>query len=536
MTASIGELIDRAAGWYGGAVAVADGDRRQSFKQVGERSSRLANALLHLGSEPHGRVAILMPNRLEFVETDFAIAKAGKIRVPVNPRLADGEREYVLANSGVETLVYDSKFAPFVEVARQHLPDLKHAVVVGGNAAGSIGYESLVERGAAQLPSIPRQPDNPNFILYTSGTTGLPKGATATNRSRLAATFNMLTDELAIGPGDAMAHIGAMAHGSGSKVLAFFLRGARNIPVAKFDPEQFLDLVERDRVTNTFVVPTMIAMLVEAAARSRADISSLKSVSYGGAPIAPSRLREAMEALGNIFVQVYGSCEAPHPVLVLNKKDHLVPAGKESRLGSVGREVTSTEVRVARADGQPSQLGETGEMWIRGDNVMRGYWTDPTATEEVFKDGWYKTGDVCFRDEEGFYYIVDRARDMVITGGLNVYPAEVEAAIHSHPAVAEVAVFGIPDERWGESVKAAIVLKPGALTTADAIIEHCRASLASYKKPKSVGLRRVTSERLDRKDPEARSASPLLERAFTACALSATRKMRWASLRAGGQG
>jgi acyl-CoA synthetase (AMP-forming)/AMP-acid ligase II len=486
VTATVGELIDRAAGWFGDAVAVVDGDRRQSFSEVGERSNRLANAFVHLSPATGARVAILMPNRLEFVETDFAIAKAGKVRVPINPRLADREREYLLANSGAETLVYDVQFAPFVEAVRNRLPDLRSAVAVGGDDGGAFGYESMVQRGSPKPPGVSHAPEDPNFILYTSGTTGQPKGATATNRSRLAATFNMLTDEIDAGPGDAMAHIGAMAHGSGSKVLAFFLRGARNITIAKFEPDRFLELVEGERVTNTFVVPTMVAMLVEAAANSRADITSLRGVSYGGAPIAPARLQEAMEALGNIFVQVYGSCEAPHPVLVLSKKNHLVPPGKEARLGSLGREVTSTEVRVAGPDGSPNPVGERGEMWIRGDNVMRGYWNNGAATEEVFEDGWYKTGDVCYRDEDGFIYIVDRARDMIITGGLNVYPAEVEAALHRHPAVAEVAVFGIPDDHWGETVKAVVVLKPGASATAEAIIEHCRKELAGYKKPHSV--------------------------------------------------
>ena len=478
--------MDRAASWFGDAVAVIDGERRLSFQQVAERSSRLANGLLALSPVAGGRVAILMPNRLEFVETDFAIAKAGKVRVPINPRLADAEREYLLLNSGAESVIVDAAFAAFVTEARSRLPDLCNVIVVGGPIEEALDYEAFVARGAPSAPAVTYHPDAPNFILYTSGTTGRPTGATATNRSRLAATFNMLEAELDAEPGDAMVHVGSMAHGSGSKLLAHFVRGARNIPVAKFDPEEFLALVQRHRATGTFVVPTMISKLVDAAEHARHDWSSLKTVSYGGAPIAPEQLRRALERFGNVFVQVYGSCEAPHPVMVLRKSDHQVRPGKEARLGSVGREVACTEVRTVGSDGEDTPTGDPGEMWVRGDNVMRGYWNNEAATAEVFRDGWYRTGDVAVRDEDGFCYIVDRIRDMIISGGLNIYPAEVEAALYRHPAVAETAVIGVPDDRWGESVKAFVVLRPGTSATEAEIIEHARANIAGYKKPTSV--------------------------------------------------
>lgn len=483
---SIAQLIDRAATWYGDAVAVLDGDRRLSFREVGERSSRLANALLALGGEAGSRVALLMPNRLESVEADFGIAKAGKVRVPLNPRLVEGEREYILSDSGAETLIFESGFEPFVQSVRERLPELRNMVVVGGRAEGARPYEELLAGASSTRPALPHPPEAANFILYTSGTTGRPKGATATNRSRLAATLNMLVEELEVVPGDAMVHVGSMAHGSGSKVLAHFIRGARNLPVAKFEPDRFLDLVARERATSTFMVPTMISMLVEAAGSRKLDTRSLKTVSYGGAPISAEKLQEALARFGPVFVQVYGSCEAPHPVMVLRKEDHLVPPGREGRLASVGREVATVEVRVAGKDGEEMPIGERGEMWIRGDNLMRGYWNNESATAEVVRDGWYRTGDVVTRDEEGFHYIVDRVRDLIISGGLNIYPAEVEAALYKHPAVAETAVVGVPDEQWGESVKAFVVLKPGASVLEEEMIEHARAYLAGYKKPKSV--------------------------------------------------
>jgi acyl-CoA synthetase (AMP-forming)/AMP-acid ligase II len=485
---SIPDLIDRAATWYGDAVAVVDGGRTLSFRQVGERSSRLANALRSLSSQPFARVALLMANRLEYVEADFAIAKAGMVRVPINPRLLPEEREYILADSGAEILIFDAEFAPFVEAARDHLPALRSVIAVGGDAPGAARYDSLLADGSAERPGTPDSPGAPAFLLYTSGTTGRPKGATATSRSRLAATVNMWAEEIDAEPGDGMVHIGSMSHGSGSKVLAYFARGARNITMPRFDPELFLDLVQRERATATFMVPTMIAMLLDAARGHRYDLSSLKTISYGGAPIAPTLLGEALDHFGGVFVQVYGSCEAPHPVMVLRKSAHVVPPGKENRLASVGREVATVDIRVVGRDGRDVPAGEQGEMWVRGDNVMKGYWGNEAATAAVLTDEWYHTGDVCVRDDDGFYYIVDRARDMIISGGLNVYPAEVEGALYRHPAVAECAVVGVPDDRWGESVLAFVVLRPGHTATEEEIIAVARRHLAGYKKPRGVNF------------------------------------------------
>ena len=481
---SIPYVIARAAQTFGDAVAVTDGVSGLTFRAVDERSNRLANALLALSPERSGRVAILTPNRLESIELDFAIAKAGKVRVPVNTRLSLEERVHILQNSGAETLLFDAGEADIVAAARNHVP-ARHFVAIGdGTGPGVHHYDQLLGAGSAAAPGVEIGPDDPSFILYTSGTTGRPKGATATQASRWAATIRMLTDEIEAAPGDAMVHVGSMAHGSGSKVLAYFLRGARNIAMARFDPGEFLALVERERATASFLVPTMISMLVEARPASRADLSSLKTLSYGGAPIAPALLREALATFGDVFVQVYGSCEAPHPVLVMSRRDHR--DATDARLASVGREVTGCRVIVADEHGAPAPPGVHGEMWIQGDNVMRGYWANAEATAEVLVDGWYRSGDVATHDGDGYFTIVDRERDMIISGGLNVYPAEIEAALHRHPAVLECAVFGVPDPKWGEAVSAAVVVRAGAVVTADDLVEHCRVFLAGYKKPRYI--------------------------------------------------
>jgi acyl-CoA synthetase (AMP-forming)/AMP-acid ligase II len=485
---SVGTLVDRAAGWFGDAIAVTDSRRRSlSFRQVGERSSRLANALIALSPATGERVALLMPNRAEWMEADFAIAKAGKVRVPINVRLSDGERTYVLGQSGAETLIADAVFADFAYSMQAELPALTNVIVVGGIGSGGLQYESLLARGSESGPDLAHRPESYASIMYTSGTTGRPKGATVSNRGRLAATMNMLSEEIEARAGDTMIHVGSLAHGSGSKLLAYFIRGARNLIREKFDPEEFLRIVEEERGTATFVVPTMISMIVEAARSTKADVSSLKTITYGGAPIAPAKLQEALDCLGPNFVQVYGSCEAPHPVLVMTKQDHVVAAGKRGRLASVGREVAGAEVRIVGPAGGDVAVGDRGEMWIRGDGVMTCYWDNPTATTEVLQDGWYHTGDVAERDEDGYYYIVDRERDLIISGGLNIYPSELEAVLSEHTSVGEVAVIGVPDERWGESVKALVVLRPShPATTPAELIDFARQRLAGYKKPQSV--------------------------------------------------
>ena len=347
-----------------------------------------------------------------------------------------------------------------------------------------LAYEDMLLASASTAPGYRLEPDDPSLILYTSGTTGHPKGAVTTNRSRLMGTVNMLANEIDPRPGDAMVHVGSMAHGSGSKILAHFLRGSRNVPVAKWDPEQFLAITERLRATHSFMVPVMVDALAAAAATSRADWRSLRTISYGGAPAHASRLASAVEALGPRLVQVYGSCEAPHPVLVLSAAEHL--AGGPP-LASAGREVVGVWTQIADSSGRPCSGGEPGELLVRGANVMSGYWGRPDATAEVFASGWYRTGDVARRDEAGYLHIVDRARDLIISGGYTVYPAELEAVIARHPGVAEVAIVGVPDERWGEAVRAVVVGRPDVPeVTATELIEFCGRHLAGYKKPRAV--------------------------------------------------
>jgi long-chain acyl-CoA synthetase len=474
---TVAELVDRASRRFGPRVAVVDGSRRLTFAQVGERSNRLANALIGLSPAAGSRVGLLLGNRLEFVEADFAIAKAGKVKAPINPRLADEERRFILANCTAEVLITEAAEEERVRAIAADLPDLRHVVVLDH------GYEELLASASPRRPAVVLDPDSPSMILHTSGTTGRPKGATTSQRARVAANLNMLLDEYGVGPADGMVHMAPMSHGSGSKILAYFMRGARNVTMSHFDPGHFFRVVAEEGGTSTFVVPTMIRMLLDAAERHTSEMAAIKNMTYGGAPMPAALAEEAIERFGPILTQVYGSCEAPHPVTVLSREDHV---DERVSPGSAGQPVSGVEVRIVDAVGSDVETGSPGEIWVRGDNVMSGYWGDPEATEKVFTGGWYRTGDVGRSDERGYLAIVGRERDMLISGGLNVYPAEVEAVLHRHRDISEAAVLGVPDDLWGEAVTAVIVVRPGHATRAEDIVAHCAELLADYKKPRRI--------------------------------------------------
>lgn len=482
----LAELVSRALRRHRASVAVVDGERTRTFGEVDERSRRLAAALDAHGVQPGARVALLLGNRLEFIELDVAVLRAGLVKVAVNPWLSDDERRYLLEDCGAEVLITETRFAEQAVALVDEVDALRLLVLVDGEPSDRWSLlDDLVagaRAGGAEPVVLP--PDRPSLIIYTSGTTGRPKGATWTVGGRLAATRTMLTDELSIDERDGMLHVGPLSHGSGSKVLAFVLRGARNIPVPSFDPGLIADAVEGAGATCSFMVPTMISRLTAEPEALRARLAGLRHISYGGAPMPRTTLDEALERLGPVLCQVYGSSEAPHPVTVLSTREHGDPALRDT----IGRESTGVLVSVRDPDGEPVADGEPGELWVRGANVMSGYWGAPEATAATLVDGWYRTGDVGTRDERGYLRIVDRVKDLIITGGMNVYPAEVERVLREHGAVADVCVVGAPDPEFGEAVTAFVVPRAGTSPDEQELIDHARAGLAGYKKPRRVIL------------------------------------------------
>jgi acyl-CoA synthetase (AMP-forming)/AMP-acid ligase II len=491
---TIPELVERAVRAYGPRTAVVDGDRQLTFAEVGERSGRLANALHTLGPEPGARVAILMRNRLEYIECDFGIARAAMVKVPINPRLSDDERRYILADAGVSVLITETSELARVAGLMADLPSAPLVIDVDSASASAsadeattavLAYGALLAAAESVPAPLADDPERLSQLLYTSGTTGRPKGAMLADRCRVTATLMTLAEEFCPTPDDGMIHAGPLSHGSGSKVLTFFTRGARSITMAKFDPAAFFACVEAGG-TSTFIVPTMVQMLVDHCRHSPPP-PGLRNITYGGAGISRNVLESALEIFGPILTQVYGTSEMLHPVIALRHREEPDPAVSSSAAVPTGRPVSAMSFRlVADSPTDPADPVSHGELWMRGPQLMLGYWNNPAGTAETIVDGWYHTGDIAQLDEAGFLSIVDRAKDMIISGGLNVYPAEVERVLNQHPDVNDACVVGLTDDRWGEVVAAAVVRHDGSSLDGPALTEWSGERLAGYKKPRVV--------------------------------------------------
>jgi len=504
----LAELISRAGREFAEREALAGNAYSMTFADVEAESNRLSSALAHaLGVTKGERVAVLLANCPEFVVTDFALIKAGLIRVPVNPRYVAPEIEFILCHSGAAVLVTSFAFTGVVAQIRPRLPSLRHVIAVDAlpGVSDALVWNDVLREGRSEPFAVDTRDGAGYMIGYTSGTTGRPKGAFTTVAARWASVLITYANEMFVTPDDAMLHVASLAHGSGTKVLPVFAKGGKNVLSAKFSPGEFFRLVAEHKATMSWMVPTMVAMLADAPERERFDISSLHTVIYGGAPMPAPVLERALATFGPIFVQIYGLTEAPHPDLILGKHDHRSDpvTGKLVAAGATGRAATGVSVRLVGADGRDVGAGEVGELVVAGSHVMAGYWNDPDATAEILRDGWCHTGDLASVDEHGVYTIVDRKKEMIISGGYNVYPREVEDALYRHPAVAECAVIGVPDSLWGEAVFALIVAKPGCAIGEDELRVHCARELAGYKKPRTISivaeLPRTANGKIDKK-------------------------------------
>ena len=487
---NVGDLLTRTAQRYPDRPAWLQADLRISFKDAERRVNALANSLVEVGGNHGDRVGMLLPNCYQGLETILAPMKARMAVVPLNIRLHPREHEFILNDSGCFALVYDAGFKEQVDAMRPSLETVKHYICVGKGTDSDHSFEELVGTGDPLPPGESGAADDLAWVFYTSGTTGQPKGAMLSHRNLLAMMNNFLLDINPAVPDDVLLHAAPITHGSGMCLFHNIARGAASAFPAgsSFDPAGIFDAVEQYRVTTMFLAPTMVNILVASPDKSRHDLSSLHTIIYGGSPMYTEHLLEAIRSLGNIFVQVYGLGESPMTITTLPKEEHLVAndTERERRLTSAGREVTGVRVRVVDERDKELPSGESGQIVVRSDLVMKGYWNRPEANAEALRGGWFHTGDVGFLDSDGYLFITDRMKDMIISGGANVYPREVEEVISQHPAVAEVAVIGVPDDKWGEAVKALVVLKSGAQAEPGEIISYCKDNLASYKKPQSV--------------------------------------------------
>ena len=482
-------LIRRAAREFAGRTAViVPGERKVSFAELEERSKRLAAGLLSLGLKKGDRVAVLLPNSQEYLEAYLALARTGLVRVTLNFRLSPGEHAYMLGDSESRALIVFHEFFANLRASVKELKDLGWVILVEGKEEGTLEYEKLI----AQTSPPPTEPEigaEAVFRLhYTSGTTGRPKGAIQTHSSRVITTLNTLLDVVNFTSRDRVLHVAPLTHASGNLFLPSFIRGGANVPLGRFDPAQFCRVVEQESITAVFLAPTMVIRLLAYPDLDRHKMESLQTIIYGGAPMPVEPLREALRRLGRRFVQVYGLAEATWADAVLTQEDH--ESGREDRLGTIGRELRNVRIRLVDECGNEVPPGEMGELSLQGPHLMREYWKQPEATAAALRKDWFHTGDLAKMDKDGYITLLDRKGEMIVSGGFNVYPKEVEDTLYLHPGVLEAAVFGVPHPEWGEAVKAVVFPKEGWTLKEEDLIEHCKNYLASYKKPRSVDFSR----------------------------------------------
>jgi long-chain acyl-CoA synthetase len=457
--------LGRAARYYSARTALAPAGGRLSFLELENRVKGIAASLRADGFKAGDRLALLLPNSPEYIELVYACSWLGVIAVPLNTRLSLGEIDRVLADAIPHGLVRHSSLpTPTVPMSWQRVLD-----------------QEPLEIQNDLPPSVVYDPDAVLALIYTSGTTGRPKGVMVTHANILADIhhFNywMRYAECAI-----YLHAAPLFHiADFPAIFAAPSFGASQFTLPKFNPQSFCEAVERERVSHTVLVPTMINLLTQFPEVKKYDLSSLEVLAYGGSPMAPDLIRRTRQLLPHVkLAQVYGLTESGF-LTGLQDQEHT-----DDRFLSCGRPCPGIDLQVTDDAGKQVDAGKPGELVARGANLMRGYWNNPGETALAFRDGSFRTGDIGYQDSEGYLYILDRAKDMIVTGGENVYSGEVEAVIYAHPAVREAAVFGIPDPQWGEIVMACVMLKPGSTLNVDDLIAFCRKNLASYKMPRRV--------------------------------------------------
>ncbi len=474
----------RAARRWPEQIALIDGDRHRSYRELDERATRLARALVKLGLRPGERVAMIQENRIEYVEVAIAIARAGGSLVPMLGALTDAEHGFMVSDSGARFVV-----ALTPEAASRARSFAGDSVLALQPAEPASDLAELAARESAEPLEIDRPPASLAQILYTSGTTGKPKGVTH-SYATVAAAMGAWATAFGVGPEDRLLGQLALSHFGERAMDTSWIAGATLVILPGPDPRAVLAAIEKQGITLLLVIPTLLRMLLDHPDAKSADLSSLRVVLYAAAPAAPSLVRRALERLGPVLYSGFGQTEAYGLNTWLSPADHsaALEDGGE-RLSSVGRECAAfAQVRIRTDEGRDTAPGEVGEICVAAPWTTPGFWNRPDLDRERLQNGWLRTGDLGRVDEAGYIYLADRREDKIISGGFNVYPAEVEADLAEHPAVAECAVFAVPDAKWGEAIRAAVTLRPGSLASEDELIAFCKQRLARFKVPKAIDV------------------------------------------------
>lgn len=485
---TVGQLFDKAVRQHPDRIAVKDQLRNITYAELEKEVNGFANALIRLGIRQGDRVALWIYNSIEYIVADFAIAKIGGVRVPLNQFLSTHEVQYRLLDSGAKAIICSPEWISPVQTLLQNFPYDVLVINAGKEPVnGVVTMQQLIENSDFENPAVSIGQEDLVAIMYTGGTTGRSKGVMHTHKSTIALMYSEIV-EFELERGGVMLHVAPLPHAAGFLILPGLLRGGTHILHQGFSPRAFCETVEREQVNFTFLVPTMIYHILDLPGRKQYDLSSLKTIVYGAAPMAPARIKQALEVFGPVLVQIYSQMEVANQTAILTKDDHLSAQGEEKRLASCGREIILSQVRIVNAAGEDLGPGEVGELVTRGPHMMKGYWQLEEETAKTIQNGWLHTGDMAYRDEHGYIYMVDRKKDMIISGGFNVYTTTVESVLFQHPAVKQAAVIGVPDEKWGEAVKAVVVVHPETGISEGELIAFCKSRLSSYEVPKSIDI------------------------------------------------
>ncbi len=499
----LADVVERNARLRGPAPAFVFEGRSLTHRDFAARSFALGNALLGLGLARQSRIAVLAQNRTEYFEAFAGIGAAGLITVTLNWRLSPAELSRIVADCEPDMLLFDGAAEAVADTLRQ-ASSIRHCVAFDAAPSWARSYEALVASGNPARPAVPVSPEDIESLIYTSGTTGQAKGVMISHRALLRAA-SVIAWEGEARTDDRMLIVMPLFHVGGKiEQMAFWMAGATTILHRAFDPAEVLRAIGEDGVTAAHLAPTMIARLLDHPRLAATDRSRLRIVHYASAAMAVPLLRRAIQAFGPMFLQVYGMTECI-TVSILKPGQHVLDgeAAEVRRLSSAGQPCFGVQVRTVRPDDAACGVDEPGEVLVSAPGLMSGYWNRNALTLSVVQDGWFRTGDIGFLDDRGFLFIADRLKDMIISGGENIYSREVEDALMSHPAVQEAAVTGVPDAEWGESVKAWVVLREGHQPDPVVLIEHCRRLIASYKKPRFIeftpDLPRLFNGKVDKK-------------------------------------
>jgi long-chain acyl-CoA synthetase len=482
---TLGDIPKKGATVFPDKVATVFEDVRLTYRQLNSRVNRFANALINLGCKKGDRIAILAENTHKYLEVYFASGKIGVSVTPINFRLSDKEILHIINDCEAVALIVGDGYAERVIKMSPNFQNILYRVSLEQHLEGFLSYEELIDNSQEQEPGVEVDENELAILMYTGGTTGLPKGVMLSHRNLLTAMYGLIIDH-SFTKHDIECFTLPLFHISLWPAVCPLMVGGTVVILRRPDLHEILRLIDKERCTHTNLVPTLLVWILSMPDLDKYDLSSLRSINYAGSPMAPDVLKRCIAKFGNIFTQGYGLTEAAPIVSLLSKEDHAVEGPKAKLLKSVGKEGPVVEVRIIDEKDNPVQPDQLGEIAVRGKNVMVGYWKNPELTASALRGGWLHTGDLGYMDNDGYIFLIDRKADMIVSGGENVYPKEVEDVIYAHEGVQECAVVSRPDTKWGEIVLAAVVLKTDWKVSESDLISHCKTMLAGYKCPKRV--------------------------------------------------